>query len=69
MTETYVSTSTHAAGRRWRVIHRGMPLCCDQPSVFDALAVYREFVPDPPVEVPLWDGDRGTWDTIEEVQQ
>lgn len=68
MTATYISTSTCQGRKAWRVIHHCQPLCADRPTVLDALRVYREFMgPEIPAEIPLWDGDRGEWDTVEEA--
>lgn len=62
---TYISASTVTNGRMWRVIHRGMPLCKDMPSMGDALEVYEKFIGTRENTIPLWDGDRAEWDTIE----
>lgn len=67
MPATYVSVSmsTVTRHRMWRVIHRGMPVCADKASMGEALAVYEEFTSTRENTIPLWDGDRAEWDTIE----
>ena len=59
-----VHTSTVTKRRTWRVIHRGIPLCADRESALEAMRVYEEFVGKEETNIPLWDGDRGEWDTL-----
>jgi hypothetical protein len=67
---TYISVraSTVTKRRVWRVIHRGIPLCADRDSALEALHVYEEFVHKKENHVPLWDGDRGGWDTLDTLE-
>ena len=62
---TYVSVSTSSATstRRWRVIHRGQPLCADRDTAIEALQVYDDFA-GRKTAVPLWDADRAAWDEL-----
>ena len=66
MSKTYVSvrTSTVTKRRVWCVIHRSTPLCADRESALEAVQVYEEFVGKKETNIPLWDGDRGGWDTL-----
>jgi hypothetical protein len=63
---TYVSVakSSVTGTRRWRVIHRGQPLCADRDTAIEALHVYKEFIGRKASIAPLWDGDRAAWDQL-----
>jgi hypothetical protein len=57
-TTGYLSVSTGADGvRRWRVLCHNQPLCADNPSLREVLAVAMQTFGKAVLSV--WDGDKG----------